>query len=60
MLGPVVDSNSDYYCDKDIGRDENTNQVISNLDKVLEVVNEVADKDQSVLADCIDGSLFKI
>ena len=60
MLGPVVDSNSDYYCDKDIGRHENTNQVISNLDKVLEVVNEVADKDQSVLADCIDGSLFKI
>ena len=45
MLGPVVDSNSDYYCDKNIGRHENTNQVISNLDKVLEVVNEVADKD---------------
>lgn len=60
MLCPVVDSNSDYYCDKDIGRDENTNQVISDLDKVLEVVNDVADKDQSVLADCVDGSFFKI
>ena len=60
MFGPVVNSDGDNYCDKDVGCDENTNQIISNLDKVLKVVNKVTDKDQRVLADCIDGSLLKI
>lgn len=60
MFGPVVNSDGDDNCDKNVGCDKNTNQIISNLDKVLKVVNKVTDKDQSVLADCIDGSLLKI